>query len=226
MIFIVIIITIASGVGTGALLASKSKGSGEAVAGSKTTANNQAAVEDAKSADGQKQSEEDTKKAEEQKKAEENKAVEDQKKAAEAKQTETAANQNTNKTKPAESRTKGTEYPKGIVFATGVRIVESKQQDDAKTGVNIISSDLAYSAKSNNIKFKVGTIGANSSIPYKATIHLKSGDVVYKGTTSNELQSVTVATSKVPVGSDVSIDFEATYKGKVYKFENSFVRSK
>lgn len=233
MIFIVIIITLASGAGTGAFVASKTKGSGETVATAKTTnttTTEQTSEVDEKTTDDQKKAEEDASKAEEQKKADEAKAAEEQKKADEAKAAEQAkqaeaakaqesANKNTSATQTAG-------YPKSIPFETGVRIVESKQQEDARTGVNITSSGLAYSTKSNGVTFKISTIGTTLSVPYKATIHLKSGDITYKGTASGQLQSVAVAASKVPAGSKVSIDFEATYKGKVYKFSNSFVREK
>ena len=225
MIFIVIILTLASGVGTGALLSSVTKGKQQPVTQVKstTTAEKDVTAEE-KSAEDKKQEEENAKKLEEQKKADEAKAAEEQKKADEAKQAEAAKAQETadKNTSTAQNST----YPKGIVFETGIRIVESKQQEDAKTGANIISSGLAYSTKSNGVNFKVATSGTNVSVPYKATIHLKSGDVVYKGTASGDLQSVAVPVSKVPVGSKVTIDFEPTYKGKVYKFTNSFTRSK
>lgn len=231
MIFIVIIITLVSGAGTGAFVASKTKSSGETVAAAKTTnTTEQTSTVDEKTADDQKKAEEDASKAEEQKKADDAKAAEEQKKADEAKAAEQAKQDEAAKAQESANKNSSTTqtaaYPKAIPFETGVRIVESKQQEDARTGVNITSSGLAYSTKSNGVTFKVSTIGTTLSVPYKATIHLKSGDITYKGTASSQLQSVAIAASKVPVGSKVSIDFEATYKGKVYKFSNSFVNSK
>jgi cell wall-associated NlpC family hydrolase len=225
MIFVVIILTLASGALTGAVLSSISKSKGEPVAQAKsTTTTEQAVTAEEKSAEDKKQEDENAKKLEEQKKADEAKAAEEQKKAEEAKQAEADKAKET--TSKNTTTTQASTYPKGIVFETGVRIVENKQQEDAKTGVNIISSGLAYSTKSNGVTFKVAASGTTVSVPYKATIHLKSGDVVYKGAGSSQLQSVAVASSKVPAGSKVVIDYEATYKGKVYKFTNSFTRSK
>lgn len=224
MIFVVIIVTLASGAGTGAFLSSR-KGPGEPVAQAKnTTTTAETSTAEEKSAEEKKQEDENAKKLEEQKKADEAKAAEEQKKAEEAKQAEAAKAQET--TDKNTSTAQNSTYPKGIVFETGVRIVESKQQEDAKTGANIISSGLAYSTKANGVTFKVAASGTNVSVPYKAIIHLKSGDVIYKGTASSQLQAVAVASSKVAAGSRVVIDYEATYKGKVYKFSNSFVRPK
>jgi tetratricopeptide (TPR) repeat protein len=121
----------------------------------------------------------------------------------------------------AKQQVSNTSYPIARKVTRGIEIIERKEEEnDNLAGPTIIASVYAHSGY---IYFRVTSERTTSTISYKAIFHLKEKEVVYTDIASNDLKFITPDPEDIPKRVSTPVDFEINYKGKIYKFTESFI---